>query len=419
MVRLEPMAANSPLGPIAALDIGTAKMTCVIARSDANGQVRVLASATRASQGMRNGAVVDIEAAGLCAGAVVETAEAAAHESVERVIVNVSSGAIQSRQQQSSIALAQRAIDTQDLNAVLAQSRADIPADGREILHFLPLGYAVDGNRGIRDPRGLFGQTLALETVTISCLDSAARTLRTSVARAHLDAKPVVASAFAAGLAVLHEEERDLGITVIDLGAGSTKFAIFYEGEPIFCDSLPVGGAHVTQDIAQGLSTPVSYAERLKTLHGSCLTSASDERDMLDIQPLSGEAEAMQAPRSLLNQIILARIEETLEMVRDRIKASPAHRFAGGGAVLTGGASQLHGLRELAGQVLDKRVRIGRPSGIAGLADLSDDPAFATVIGLVQFARRHPQGTSANGAGGKRERDGMISRLSGWLRGDR
>ena len=413
------MAVSYPLGPIAALDIGTAKMSCVIARADANGQVRVLASASRASQGMRNGAIIDIDAAGHCAGAVVEKAEAEARESVEKVIVNLSSGNIRSKQQQSSITLGQRAIETQDLNQVIAQSRAETPTEGREVLHFLPLGYSVDGNRGIRDPRGLFGQTLAIETVAISCLDSSVRTLRTSIARAHLDARNIVASAFASGLAVLHQEERDLGITVIDMGAGSSNIGVFYEGEPIFCDRIPLGGAHVTQDIAQGLSTPVSYAERLKTLHGSCLSAASDDRDMLDIQPLGDDAEAMQAPRALLNQIIQARIEEILEMARARIDASPARRFSGGAAVLTGGASQLHGLRELAGQMLDKRVRIGRPSGIAGLADLSEDPAFATVVGLVLFAQRQTSGPNPFGNGSSRERTGMFSRMSGWLRGDR
>ena len=413
------MAVSPSLGLITALDVGTSKMCCVIARADGTGQIRVLNSATQASQGVRNGAIVDIEAAGHCIGAVVEAAESTSRESVERVIVNLSSGDIRSKQQQAAIALGQRAIGTAELNQVIAKSRAETPAEGREVLHFLPLGYAVDGNRGIRDPRGLFGKSLALETVAISCHDSAVRTLRTAIARSHMDAQSIVASAFAAGLAVLHPDEMELGITVIDMGAGSTNVGVFYEGELIFCDAVPYGGAHVTHDIAHGLSTPLAYAERLKTLHGTCLPAGVDDRDMLDIQPLGddGDTDIMQAPRALLVQIIQARVEEIFEIVRARIDSSPARRFAGGAVVLTGGACQLHGLRELAGQMLDKRVRIGRPTGVAGLADLADSPAFASVVGLALYAQRRQMGTVPIG-GRRTERTGMLARLNGWLRGD-
>lgn len=412
------MPISPPLGVTAALDIGTAKTACIIARTDPQGHVRVIGHASKASKGLRNGAIIDLDAVGHCAGAVVEAAETMAREAVDRVIVNLSGGGIRSQHHQASIPLPARAIGTPELNQVIARSRAEAPAPGREVLHFLPLGYGVDGNRGIPDPRGLFGQTLSLDTVSISCQDSTVRTLRTAVGRAHLDVQQTVASAFASGLAVLHPDERELGITVIDMGAGSTNIGVFYENELIFCDSLPVGSAHVTHDIAQGLSTPLAYAERLKTLHGSCLPAASDERDLLDIQPLAddGDASLMQAPRALLVRIIEARVEETLELVQDRIGQSGASRFCGGAVVLTGGGSQLHGLRELAGQMLDKRIRIGRPTGIAGLADMADNPAYAGVVGLTLFAQRHRAGLLAAGAGSG-ERTGMLDRVTGWLKG--
>jgi len=412
------MSVSPPLGLIAALDIGTAKTSCIVARADAHGRLRVHGHAARASKGVRNGAIIDIDAAGLCAGRVVEAAEAMARESVDRVIVNLSSNGIASKQKQTAIPLGSAAIGTAELNQVIRQSRDIAPAAGRARLHFLPLGYGVDGNRGIPDPRGLFGQTLALDAVSVTCHESAVRTLRTAIARAHLEAQSIVASAYAAGLAVLHPDERELGITVIDMGAGSTNVAVFFENELVFCDSLPVGAGHITQDIAQGLSTPLAEAERLKTLHGSCLAAAGDERDLLDIQPLGDEGDVgiLQAPRALLVRIIQARIEEILELVQQRIARSDAARFAGGAVVLTGGGSQLHGIRELAGQVLDKRVRIGRPSGIAGLADMADDPAFAGVVGLIQFIQRPRSGPLAAGAG-HGEKTGMLDRVTGWLRG--
>jgi cell division protein FtsA len=412
------MPFSPPLGLIAALDIGTAKTGCIIARADAQGRLRVLGSAYTASKGMRNGAIIDIDAAGQCAGSVVEAAEAKARESVDQVIVNLSSNGIASAQHQTSISLGASAIGTAELNQVLRRSREAGPTTGRTELHFLPLSYAVDGNRGIPDPRGLFGQTLALDTVSVTCHEAAVRTLRTTIARAHLDAQHIVASALASSLSVLHQDERELGITVIDMGAGSTNISVFYENELIFCDSLAVGSGHITQDIAQGLSTPLPHAERLKTLHGSCLAAASDERDLLDIQPMgeAGDIETLQAPRALLVRIIQARVEETLELVQARIARSGAARFAGGAVVMTGGGSQLHGLRELAGQMLDKRVRIGRPAGVAGLADMADNPAFASLVGLTLFAQRRRTGPLAAGAS-HGEKTGMLDRVSGWLRG--
>ncbi|MCB9928916.1 MAG: cell division protein FtsA [Alphaproteobacteria bacterium] len=411
------MSVTPPLGLMAALDIGTAKTSCIIARADAQGRLRVLGTATRASKGVRNGAIIDLEAAGLCAGSVVEAAEAMARESIDRVIVNLSCGGIASEQRQAVVLLGTQAIGTAELNRVIGKSREALPGAGRAELHFLPLGYTVDGNRGIPDPRGLFGQRLALDTVAVTCHESAIRTLRTAVARTHLEAQSIVASGFAAGLAVLHADERELGITVIDMGAGSTDIAVFYDNELIFCDSLPVGGGHVTQDIAQGLSTPLAQAERLKTLQGSCLSAASDARDFLDIQPLGDEGEVgtMQAPRALLVRIIQARIEEILELAHDRIAKSGAARFSGGALVLTGGGSQLHGLRELAGQMLDKRVRIGRPSGVAGLADMADNPAFAGAVGLILFAQRRRASLLAAGAS-HGEKTGMLDRVTGWMR---
>ena len=162
----------------------------------------------------------------------------------------------------------------------------------------------------------------------------------------------------------------------------------------MFCDSIPLGGAHITSDIARGLSTPLPYAERLKTLHGSCLPSADDDRDLIDLQPIGemDEADTMQAPRSLLVRIIRARMEEIFEMVRQSIAQTDAGRLAGGAVVLTGGASQLHGVTDLATLVLDKRARIGRPGGITGLGDMADSPEFAAAVGMLLYAQRNYAG---------------------------
>jgi cell division protein FtsA len=405
-------------GIVAALDIGTAKTACLIARMDGQGQMRVLGSATQASQGVRNAAIVDIAAAGHSAGMVVQSAETAARQKVDSVLVNLSAGQILSERVQAAAALSDRAIGTQEVTDVLAIARSRAPLDGRALLHFVPLGYAVDGAKGIRDPRGLFGGRLELETLVVSTPEGVLRTLRTAVGRAHLEVEGVVVSGYAAGLSVLHQDERDLGVTVIDMGAGSTSVAVFSEGEPVYCGSIPLGGAHITSDIARGLSTPLPYAERLKTLQGSCLPSADDDRDLIDLQPICemDDGDSMQAPRSLLVRIIRARMEEIFEMVRQLTASADMARLAGGAVVLTGGAAQLHGVADLATQVLDKRARIGRPGGIAGLGDMAGSPEFATAVGMLLYAQRQFTGGPGNAVLNLGKPQGMLARLSSMLR---
>lgn len=408
-------------GVVAALDIGTSKTTCLIARLDAQGQMRVLGRATQASQGLRNAAIIDIAAAGHSVGAVVQAAESDAKQKVDAVIANLSAGQIVSERVQASVSLSDQAIGTADVSDALAIARSRGPQDGRALLHFVPLGYSVDGAKGIRDPRGLFGGQLDLETLLVTSPDGVLRTLRTAVGRAHLEVEDVVVSGYAAGLSVLHRDERDLGVTVIDMGAGSTSIAVFSEGEPVFCDSIPLGGAHITSDIARGLSTAVPYAERLKTLQGSCLPSTDDDRDMIELVPIGDveEGDSMQAPRALLVRIIRARMEEIFEMVRRSTAATDAGRLAGGAVVLTGGASQLHGVAELANQVLDKRARIGRPGGVAGLSDMTDSPEFATAVGMLLYAQRRYSGGPGSAVLNLGKTPGMFGRLGAFLKMNR
>jgi cell division protein FtsA len=210
-------------------------------------------------------------------------------------------------------------------------------------------------------------------------------------------------------------------VTVIDMGGGATTISVFFDGNVVYTDIVPVGGAHVTNDIARGLSTPLAHAERLKTLYGNCMLSPSDEREMITV-PLVGEEDAVEGntiARSMLVGIIQPRLEETFELVRQRLEQSGFDKIAGRRVVLTGGASQLAGLRELASAVLDKQVRMGRPIRIAGLAEATGGPAFATAAGLLVYAqqafRRLPR-TEARHQTQQGEAAGFIGRLGNWLR---
>jgi cell division protein FtsA len=216
------------------------------------------------------------------------------------------------------------------------------------------------------------------------------RNIANCVERCHLGVAHMVAAPYASGLSCLVEDEMDLGVTVIDMGGGSTSLAVFYDGEMVFNEVVPVGGGHVSNDIARGLSTTLANAERMKTLYGNALASPADEKEIIDV-PLIGESDheiANHVPRSMLVGIIKPRVEEILELVNDRLQASGFNKVAGRRAVLCGGAAQLAGVQELAARILDKQVRMGKPIRVKGLADATDGPAFTTAAGLLSFAVR-------------------------------
>jgi cell division protein FtsA len=264
----------------------------------------------------------------------------------------------------------------------------------------------------------MFGERLGVDMHVVTAAAGAVRNLTSCVARCHLDIRALVVSPYAAGLAALVDDERDLGVTVIDMGGGTTTIAVFFDGNLVFTDSVPVGGGHVTNDIARGLSTPIAHAERMKTLYGSAISSLSDEREMISV-PQVGEEDDGQAnhvPKSLLVGIIAPRLEETFELVRNRLESSGFDKIVGRRIVLTGGACQLPGTRELAALILDKQIRVGRPLRIQGLAEAMNGPAFSTSAGLVHFALSERAEIPRHGRALTEEPNGLIGRVGHWIR---
>ncbi len=403
---------------IAALDIGTTKVCCFIAETDETEGIRVVGIGHHASRGLKSGAIVDMEAAEQSVRAAVHAAEQMADTRIREVTVNISGGAPASDIVEIERPLNGSPIGEREVRALLDDGGlAALPQD-RHLVHAVPVGFTVDGTNGIRDPRGLYGNRLGVRVHRVTSAVGAVRNIVTCVERCHLDVRDIVASPYAAGLACLVEDEMDLGVTVVDMGGGTSSIAVFYEGSLIYADSVPVGGAHITNDIARGLSTPLSYAERLKTLHGSCLPSPTDEQELV-AAPRIGEDEESQVntvPKSFLVGIIAPRVEETLELIRARIAASGLDHLAGRRIVLTGGASQLPGLRELAGQILEKQVRLGRPTRLTGLAEATCGPAFATCSGLLAFAVDDRGEARPASYGPQEPAPGMFHRLGDWLR---
>lgn len=409
--------AVSRNGLIAGLDVGSSKVCCFIARADA-GALRVIGIGHQLARGLRSGNVIDMDAAEASIRAAVETAERMCGETIRDVFVSISAGNPQSHTMGVEMAIDGHEVSDADVARVLEQGRRlDQPGD-REILHSIPVGYTIDGSRGIKEPRGMAAERLGVNMHVITAASGPIRNLATCVARGHLRLSGRVIAPFASGLACLVEDEMDLGVTMIDMGGGTTSLAVFYDGQLVHVDVVPLGGAHVTNDIARGLSTPLAHAERLKTLYGTVLPSQADENEMIDVPQVGETEEHAQnpVPRSILTGIIKPRVEETLEQVRERLVESGFEKIAGRRVVLTGGASQLQGVRELAARILDKQVRLGRPIRVGGLAEATGGPAFSACAGLLTYALQEQAQRVIRLEEPEPETAGPFARIGRWLR---
>ncbi|HEY7578994.1 MAG TPA: cell division protein FtsA [Acetobacteraceae bacterium] len=374
-------------GPFGVLDIGTTKIVCLIGRTESDGSLRALGFGWQKGRGIRGGGIVDLDAAEKAIRAAVGQAEDMADTRLHSVTVNLTCGQPESRLFNVQWPVGGRAVEEHDVRRVVHEARVRAAADGREVIHALPLTFSVDHTDGVADPRGLFCEELTARLHIVDAVSTALRSLGACIARCDLDIGELVSAPMAAGLATLVADERELGATVIDMGGGTTGMAVFGEDQLLHTAQLPIGGQHVTNDLARMLSTPVAHAERLKTLYGNAQSCKDDEREMLPV-PLVGEEEHQIAkvPRSMVVNVIRPRLEETFEMVKDRLDSSGLTRAAGTRVVLTGGACQLAGARDLAGRILSKQVRLGRPSALRGLPDSATGPAFATAAGLLAWS---------------------------------
>ncbi len=408
---------------IAALDVGTTKVACFIAQvGDHRGEggeadFQVIGVGHHRSRGMRNGQVANLDEVEASVRAAVDAAEQMANARIDSVFLNMSCGAPRSTRVEVELAVSGHQIRDTDVRRVLDQGSNMYEAADRELIHCIPTGYSIDGGNGIIDPRGMYGDRLGVHIHLVTAAIGPARNLNTVVDRCHLDIEDRIVSPYASGLACLVEDEKDLGVTVIDMGGGTTSIAVFSEGQVVFVDSIPIGGNHVTSDVAKGLSTPVVKAERLKTVYGSVMQMPSDAREMLKV-PMVGEedeASANEVPKSMLVQIIQPRLEETFEMVRQQLEASGFAKMGGRRVVLTGGASQLEGVRDLAELVLDRQVRLGRPKFVRGLPESVTGPAFATVGGLLRYGLREHVSRPSLGAIAAKNKRG-VGRIGQWLK---
>jgi cell division protein FtsA len=427
--KMRPPSRKRP-ALVAALDIGTSKIACLIARlkpyapqealRGRSHVIEVLGFGHTGARGMKAGGVVDLAEAEQVLRQTIHAAERAASVQLESVVLSISAGRLASERYAASVNVVGQ-VSEADIARVLGAGSRHSVREGRVVLHSLPIGYAVDDARGIHDPRGMLGRQFGVDMHVVTTDMAAARNLMLAVERCHLGVEAMAASPYVAGLCALADDEADLGTALVDLGAGTTTLAVFSGGRFVHADGFALGGHHVTMDLARALDARIADAERIKALYGTVLSGGSDERDMITVPSPVGDDDREPpqfVSRGSLVRVIRPRVEEILEMLRDRLAASPFAARGRGRVVLTGGASQLAGLPELAARILGCPVRIGRPLGLSGLPEPAKGPAFAVAAGLLVY----PQAAHLENFEPRRTRHlmtgtgGYIARVGRWLR---
>ncbi len=373
---------------VAALDVGTSKVSALIAEPDEDGRLRILGTGQRESRGVKRGFIADMERSERAIREAVEQAERIAGTNIDQVFVGFSAGGLVSDVASVEVAIGGRRVTDEDLESLLAAGKDSIDPEGRMILHAIPALYTIDGMTGVKQPRGLHADRLAVDIHVVAADPSPVRNLDLCVRSAHLGVEAIVASPVAAGKACLSEEERELGVALVELGAGVTNVSLFAGGMLVGLKTLPFGGSDITDDIAAAFGTRRAEAERIKCFYGSAMTSPRDNHDMIELAPIAGGQEGIESlriTRAQLVAVIRQRLEHLTSQIETALKSLGFHGPFGRQVVLTGGGAELKGIADYAQGVLGRTVRVGRPA-LPGLPDAHGGPAFSTLAGLALFA---------------------------------
>ncbi|MBP6874858.1 MAG: cell division protein FtsA [Candidatus Eisenbacteria bacterium] len=394
-----------PTRIVCGLDVGTTKACAVVAEITADAGIALLGIGESGSHGLRQGNMVDLEATVESIHGAIARAEQMAGVAIRDVYAGVAGDHLRSINSRGVIAVSGRdnEVTPEDLQRVVEAARALAIPSSRAILHVIPQGFIVDDQSGIQDPVGMSGVRLEAEVHIITSSSSAVRNLARAVERAGYRIEELVAAPLASSWAVLEEDERRLGVVLLDIGAGTTDLAVYFDGSVQHTAVLGMGGAQITNDIAIGLRTPLEMAEQIKLEHGCACTSLVSHAGSIEIPGVGGRP-ARTVGLSVLSAIIEPRVEEILSLAREEIGRLQGAEMLAAGIVITGGTAGLRGVTDLAERVFEMPARVGAPRDTQGVADLADDPRYATGFGLVRYgatqlgrangANAWPRGTS-------------------------
>lgn len=404
---------------LAALDIGSSKVCCLIAHIDRNKKVEIIGSGYNESKGIKNGIVTDINEATLSVCNAVETAEQAANERINRVIINISGEKIAATTRNGIINLHKnRAINDSDIEKLIAKINSKLNIADNELIHCIPTNYRVDKGAPAKDPRNIFGETLSLDMLMGVYPAILYKNLYGVIENAHLEVAEKAFSAYASALACLVDDEKELGATVIDIGGGLTSMVTFKNGFPVNFSTIPLGGKNITNDIAWVLTTSFAHAEDLKIRHGFGFLISQDENETINVYPVGEEDDnsIRTIKKSELIEIISARLEEIFKMVKAKLDEQGLKDITNHRIVLTGGTSQLPGICNVASLILDKQVRIAIPRNIPNIPKNLYAPTFSTALGMLLFALNYNERKPAKTIGRPSADLGNFSKIFNWFK---
>ena len=415
--------AKAPKNVKGVLDIGSSKIGCLIAsvdeREDGEGaapKMRVIGVGHQRAEGIKGGVVIDLDRAEQAVRAAVAQAERMAGLVLTEVHVAISCGRLKSHNFAAKADIASGVVGEADVARVLEAGRAFVEQGGRALVDMNEVALRIDGVPGARDPRGLAAREIALDLHAVTADEAPLRNLLMVVGRCYLEVASVFAAPHASALAVTTEDERRLGVTAFDIGAGVSSFAMFAEDRLLHAGAAPLGGAQITFDIARALHTPLAEAERIKALYGTVIAAPSDERDVFSY-PAAGEEDGAvrQATRAELASVVGPRAKAIVDHIRERLEACDLSAVAGHTLVLTGGTSQLTGLADFAAVELGRPVRVARPHWVSGLPPAMSSSAFSTVVGLLIAETQARAGRQTYRSSDTRP-ESYLKRVGFWLR---
>jgi len=402
---------------VVGIDVGTTKVCTLVGRVEDNKSIRIMGVGIEPSEGIKKGIIVDLAAASQAITRSVKKAESTSGLEITSALVSIAGAHVSSVNSRGAAAVNGNVIEQYDVEHAMEQARAvAIPYD-REIIHVIQRGFSVDGQDGIRNPKGMHGYRLEVEAHIITASAATVDNLRQCVGAAGVEIQQFVLNPLASGEVVLTEQERQMGVAVCDIGGGTTDLAIYVNGDVWHTMVLSVGGNHVTQDIAHGLRLPFEQAEEVKKQQGYAIRAEVGSEEYFSVRPF-GEDRPVQINRQELAHIIEARVAEVFSLTLQEIKRSGYDGLLPAGMVLTGGTSALPGIKRVASEVLGLPVRTAQPENLLGLVDRLNSPAYSTGVGLLRWAlSMHDQdisiGRDRRSKGDKRMDFGFVKKLFG------
>lgn len=405
------MASDSDLKKIVALDIGTSKVAAIVGELSPEGELEIIGIGTHPSRGLKKGVVVNIESTVQSIQRAVEEAELMAGCQIDSVYAGIAGSHIRSLNSHGIVAVRDGEVYPQDIERVLDAAQAmAIPADQR-ILHTLPQEYIIDNQEGVRQPLGMSGVRLEAKVHMVTCSVNAAQNIEKCIERCGLKVNDMILEQLASSYSVLTDDERDLGVCLVDIGGGTTDIAIFTHGAIRHTAVIPIAGDQVTNDIAMALRTPTQYAEEIKIKYACALTQLAGPDEIIKV-PGVGDKPPRELSRQALAEVVEPRYDELFTLIQAELRRSGYESMVGAGIVLTGGASKIEGVIELAEEVFHMPVSQGAPRNVAGLKDIVRNPVYATGVGLLMYGRQREderrEGSRARGTG-------RFGRLRKWL----